>query len=95
VFVVCVRAQEAAPRFICYYINMLCNNYIEINSDGVIDIFCRTSQYSMPRGISLIKIIMYVVVLTLKSLIINKLLYLKNYPKQYQLVKIFFVFVQF
>jgi hypothetical protein len=45
VFVVCVRAQEAVPRFICYYVNMLRNYYIEMNYVEVIDEFYKTSQH--------------------------------------------------
>jgi hypothetical protein len=43
-FLVSDRAQEATPRFICY-VNMLCNYYIEINYDELIDIICNTSQH--------------------------------------------------
>jgi hypothetical protein len=42
-FIVCVKAQEAAPRCICFYVNILCNYYIEINYDEVIDEICKTS----------------------------------------------------
>jgi hypothetical protein len=42
---VCVRAREATSRFVCYYVNMLCNHCIEINYDEVIDIFCKAIQH--------------------------------------------------
>jgi hypothetical protein len=95
VFVVCIRAQEAVPKFICYYVNMLCNYYIEINYDDVIDTFYKISQRifnalnSVNQWFTDQK---YYVCCSIifDIFIINKLLYLKNCLQQYQPVKTFF-----
>jgi hypothetical protein len=48
-------------------------------------------EQKLTTFVGAIQYTMYIVVLTLNSLIINKLLYLKNCPEQNQPVKIFFL----